>query len=80
MLPCLAFWYQSHVLITDYLWRAGLYVVNVKQRSPVQTVAVNQSHESPSLSLAWNTGSSGQKYLYANNGASISAYRASELE
>lgn len=58
----------------------GLYVVNVKQRSPVQTVAVNQSHESPSLSLAWNTGSSGQKYLYANNGASISAYRASELE
>lgn len=57
---------------------AGLYVADVSQSSPVHTVAVNQAHEDPTLCLAWNTGSTGQTYLYANNGATISVYRASQ--
>ena len=55
---------------------AGLYVADVSRSSPVYTVAVNQAHEAAALCLAWNTGSTGQTYLYANNGATISAYRA----
>ncbi|KAA6424266.1 MAG: hypothetical protein FRX49_05478 [Trebouxia sp. A1-2] len=57
---------------------SGLYVADVSQSSPVHTVAVNQAHEDPTLCLAWNTGSTGQTYLYANNGATISVYRASQ--
>jgi len=55
-------------------------VADVSQSSPVYTVAVNQAHEDPTLCLTWNTGSTGQTYLYANNGATVSAYRASQYD
>ena len=59
---------------------AGLYVADISQSSPVHTVAVNQAHEDPTLCLTWNTGSTGQTYLYANNGATVSAYRALQYD
>ena len=59
---------------------AGLYVADVSKSSPVHTVAVTQAHEAPTLCLAWNTGSTGQTYLYANNGATVSVYRASQYD
>ncbi|KAL0055419.1 hypothetical protein WJX82_000253 [Trebouxia sp. C0006] len=59
---------------------SGLYVADVSKSSPVHTVAVNQAHEAPTLCLAWNTGSTGQTYLYANNGATVSVYRASQYD
>ncbi len=63
-----------------FLCFAGLYVADVSQSSPVHTVAVNQAHEDPTLCLTWNTGITGQTYLYANNGATVSAYRASQYD
>ena len=57
---------------------AGLYVANVYHDSPIYTLAVTQEHVDPIGCLAWNTGSTGQIYLYASSSATISVYRASQ--
>ena len=85
------FWHHAYcgVLLhaSSFAWSyelkllcAGLYVANVFHNSPIYTVAVSQEHEDPIGCLAWNTGSTGQMYLYASTSASISAFRASQYE
>ena len=64
--------------IEHHLLNAGLYVTNVYHDSPTYTVAVNQPNEDAFTGLAWNSGSTGQIYLYASIAASISVYRASQ--
>ena len=67
---------RSHIL--PYF--AGLYVVDIMARGAVQTVAVNEPRAPPILCVAWNTGKTGQTYLYASNGSTITAYRASSYQ